>query len=66
MKQKCPKYTTQYPKKSKLFNFVCFKVNLVFVIKDIWWVDFGVTTHVTPGILDQNIVWTSLVNSFYS
>ena len=58
MKKECPKYATWHVKKGKSLAFICFEVNLAFVPKDTWWVDFGATTHISVTM--QGCLWSRL------
>ncbi|XP_025983818.1 uncharacterized protein [Glycine max] len=58
MKKKCPKYATWRVKKGKSLALVCSEVNLAFVPKDTWWVDFGATTHLSVTM--SGCLWSQL------
>jgi len=45
-------------KKDKFLNLVCSEVNLAFVPKDTWWVDYGATTHISMTM--QGCLWSQL------
>ena len=47
MKKEHPKYAAWRIKKGKSLALVFSEVNLSFVPKDTWWVDFGATTHIS-------------------
>jgi hypothetical protein len=50
MKKASAKYATWRMKKGKYHSFVCSEVNLTFVTRDTWWVDFGATTHISVSM----------------
>jgi len=54
--KECPKYATWRVKKGKFLTLVYSEVNLAFVPKDTWWVDFGATTHIS--ITMQGCLWS--------
>ncbi|KAL5179655.1 hypothetical protein HKD37_01G000926 [Glycine soja] len=58
MKKECPKYAAWRVKKGKFHTLVCLEVNLAFVPKDTWWVDFGATTHISMTM--QGCLWSRL------
>ena len=43
--------------KAKYLALVCFKVNLVIVPKDTWWVDSGATTHISQMMMKDSYLW---------
>ena len=47
MKKTCTKCVAWCEKKGTLFNLVCSKINLAIVPIDNWWIDMGVTTHIS-------------------
>ena len=47
MKKDCPKYAKWLVKNGKLLYFFCFEVNLALIPNHTWWIDIGVTTHIS-------------------
>lgn len=47
VKKECSKYVTWRERKGNFLIFIYSEINLVFVPKDTWWVDYGVTTHIS-------------------
>ena len=60
MKKECPKCATWRVKTGKSFALVCSKVNLSFVPKYTWWVNFDATTHISVTM--QGCLWSQLPN----
>ena len=58
MKKKCPSYVAWCINKGKSLALVCSEINLAFVPKDTWWVNFDATTHISVTI--QHCLWSQL------
>ena len=47
MKKDCTKYHAWRVEKCTLLALVCLNVNLDFVPRNTWWIDYGATTHIS-------------------
>ena len=50
MKKDYTNYHAWRVKKGTLLALVCLEVNLAFVPKNTWWLDFGATTHISVSM----------------
>ena len=51
MKKSCTKFQKWLEKKGKPISFVCYESNIVGVIYNTWWIDYGSTIDVSNTLL---------------
>ena len=62
VKKECPKFVSWRIKKGTLLTLVCFEVNLTSVPSHTWWIDSGVTTHISISL--QGCHWSQPPNNY--